>query len=92
MGAGDVRGGRLRRRSERARLGAARDADRQPRSGRSANGEQEPRPWARAARNVVPGGENVPTASGAAQILWSWVCGGILPAGYQLRDVLHRGE
>lgn len=37
-------------------------------------------------------GENVPTASGAAQILWSWVCGGILPAGYQLRDVLHRGE
>lgn len=32
-------------------------------------------------------GENIPTASGAAQILWSWVCGGLLPAGYQLRDV-----
>lgn len=32
-------------------------------------------------------GENIPTASGAAQILWSWVCGGLLPAGYQLRAV-----
>ena len=32
-------------------------------------------------------GENIPTASGVAQLLWSWVWGRILPAGYQLRDV-----
>lgn len=32
-------------------------------------------------------GENIPTASSAAQILWSWVCGGLLPAGFQLRNV-----
>ena len=32
-------------------------------------------------------GENIPTASGAAQVLWSWVTSGTLPAGYQLRDV-----
>lgn len=37
-------------------------------------------------------GENIPTASGAAQVLWSWACGRILPAGYQLRDVLDDGE
>ena len=37
-------------------------------------------------------GENIPTASGAAQVLWSWVKRGILPTGYQLRDVCARGE
>ena len=36
-------------------------------------------------------GENIPTASGAAQVLWNWVKGGILPTGYQLRDVNRRG-
>lgn len=37
-------------------------------------------------------GENVPTASGAAQVLWSWVRHGVLPEGYQLRDVLEGAE
>ena len=37
-------------------------------------------------------GENIPTASGAAQVLWCWAGGGILPAGCQLRDVLDHGE
>ena len=34
-------------------------------------------------------GENIPTASGAAQVLWAWLHGG-LPAGYALRNVTRR--
>lgn len=37
-------------------------------------------------------GENIPTASGAAQVLWSWVRRGGLPGGYQLRDVRDGNE
>lgn len=37
-------------------------------------------------------GEDIPTASGAAQVLWSWVARGIVPAGYQLRDFLELDE
>ena len=36
-------------------------------------------------------GENIPTASGAAQVLWAWLHGG-LPAGYALRSVVVGSE